>query len=112
MLPIKVMKKTVTQRKAIGKKKVNSKILTSTPCRNVISENHEKKRKKRDKKAEVERKMQEVEKEVLKQNREEKKRPKKRGCSKTKTKPVKKKKVTQRTGRRLKQKKIPDNPKL
>ena len=62
LLPIKVMKKTVTQRKAIGIKKANSKILTSTPCRNVISENHEKKTKKREKKAEVEKKMQEVKK--------------------------------------------------
>ena len=43
LLPIKVMKKKEIQRKAVGIKKANSKILTSTPCRNVITENYEKK---------------------------------------------------------------------
>lgn len=112
LLPIKVMKKTVTQRKPVGIKKANSKILTSTPCRKVIGENHEKKMKKRENKAEVEKKMQEVKKEILKQNRQEKKKPKPKAVPKQKEKPVKKKKIIQRTGRRPRQKKIPDNPKL
>ena len=47
------MKKNEAKRKPVGIKKANSKILTSTPCRKLVQENHEKKTAKRLKKAEV-----------------------------------------------------------
>ena len=43
LLPLKKMKIRENNRKPVGIKKADSKILTSTPCRKVIEENHEKK---------------------------------------------------------------------
>ena len=97
------------KRKPVGIKKANSKILTSTPCRKLVKENHEKKTSKKLRKAEVAKKLEAYKKEVAKKQKEEKKA---RKCPVQKKKEVKKKKVTQRTGRRLPKKKIPDNPKL
>ena len=43
LIPIKKMKKNKAERKPVGIKKANSKILTSTSCRKLVKENHEKK---------------------------------------------------------------------
>ena len=43
LLPLKKMKTRENKRKPVGIKKADSKILTSTPCRKVIEDNHEKK---------------------------------------------------------------------
>ena len=43
LLPLKKMKTRQIKRKPVGIKTADSKILTSTPCRKVIEENHEKK---------------------------------------------------------------------
>ena len=48
LLPLKKMKTRQIKRKPVGIIKTDSKILTSTPCRKVIEENHEKKKIKRE----------------------------------------------------------------
>ena len=117
LLPLKKMKIRENNRKPVGIKKADSKILTSTPCRKVIEENHEKKTMKRQKKSEIAKKIELFKKEVAKKERDQKKemvnKARAQPGKKTVKKAVRKKKVTQRSGRRLrKTKKIPDNPKL
>ena len=114
LLPLKKMKTRENKRKP---KKADSKILTSTPCRKVIEENHEKKTIKRQKKSEIAKKIEVFKKEVAKKERDQKKemvnKARAQPGKKTVKKAVRKKKVTQRSGRRpRKTKKIPDNPKL
>ena len=58
------MKTRENKRKPVGMKKADSKILTSTPCRKVIEENHEKKTIKRQKKSEIAKKIEVFKKEV------------------------------------------------
>ena len=111
------MKTRENKRKPVGIKKADSKILTSTPCRKVIEKNHEKKTIKRQKKSEIAKKIEVFKKEVAKKERDEKKEMAKKARSqparKAVKKEVRKKKVTQRSGRRPRNtKKIPDNPKL
>ena len=53
LIPITKMKKNKAKRKPVEIKKANSKLLTSTQCRKLVKENHEKKAAKRLKKAEV-----------------------------------------------------------
>ena len=72
-LPLKKMKTRENKRKPVGIKKADSKILTSTPCRKVIKENHEKKTIKRQKKSEIAKKIEVFKKEVAKKERDEKK---------------------------------------
>ena len=98
-------------------KKADSKILTSTPCRKVIEENHEKKTIKRQKKSELAKKIEVFKKEVAKKERDERKEVAKKAivqpARKAVKKQVRKKKVTQRSGRWPRNtKKIPNNPKL
>ena len=117
LLPLKKMKIRENNRKPVGIKKADSKILTSTPCRKVIEENHEKKTMKRQKKSEIAKKIELFKKEVAKKERDQKKemvnKARAQPGKKTVKKAVRKKKVTQRSGRRSrKTKKIPDNPKL
>ena len=117
LLPLKKMKIRENNRKPVGIKKADSKILTSTPCRKVIEENHEKKTIKRQKKSEIAKKIELFKKEVAKKERDQKKemvnKARAQPGKKTVKKAVRKKKVTQRSGRRSrKTKKIPDNPKL
>ena len=117
LLPLKKMKIRENNRKPVGIKKADSKILTSTPCRKVIEENHEKKTMKRQKKSEIAKKLELFKKEVAKKERDQKKemvnKARAQPGKKTVKKAVRKKKVTQRSGRRSrKTKKIPDNPKL
>ena len=117
LLPLKKMKIRENNRKPVGIKKADSKILTSTPCRKVIEENHEKKTIKRQKKSEIAKKIEVFKKEVAKKERDQKKEMVKKARAqpgkKTVKKAVRKKKVIQRSGRRpRKTKKIPDNPKL
>ena len=117
LLPLKKMKTRENKRKPVGIKKADSKILTSTPCRKVIEENHEKKTIKRQKKSEIAKKIEVFKKEVAKKERDEKKEMVNKARAQPGNKAVKeavrKKKVTQRSGRRpRKTKKIPDNPKL
>ena len=117
LLPLKKMKIRENNRKPVGIKKADSKILTSTPCRKVIEENHEKKIIKRQKKSEIAKKIEVFKKEVAKKERDQKKemvnKARAQPGKKTVKKAVRKKKVTQRSGRRpRKTKKIPDNPKL
>ena len=117
LLPLKKMKMRENKRKPVGIKKADSKILTSTPCRKVIEENHEKKTIKRQKKSEIAKKIEVFKKEVAKKERDEKKemvnKARAQPGKKNVKKAVRKKKVTQRSGRRpRKTKKIPDNPKL
>ena len=73
LLPLKKMKTRGNKRKPVGIKKADSKILTSTPCRKVIEENHEKKTIKRQKKSEIAKKIEVFKKEVAKKERDEKK---------------------------------------
>ena len=73
LLPLKKMKTRENKRKPVGIKKADSKILTSTPCRKVIEENHEKKTIKRQKKSEIAKKIEVFKKEVAKKERDEKK---------------------------------------
>ena len=117
LLPLKKMKIRENNRKQVGIKKADSKILTSTPCRKVIEENHEKKTIKRQKKSEIAKKIEVFKKEVAKKERDQKKemvnKARAQPGKKTVKKAVRKKKVIQRSGRRpRKTKKIPDNPKL
>ena len=117
LLPLKKMKIRENNRKPVGIKKADSKILTSTPCRKVIEENHEKKTIKRQKKSEIAKKIEVFKKEVAKKERDQKKemvnKARAQPGKKTVKKAVRKKKVIQRSGRRpRKTKKIPDNPKL
>ena len=70
---MKKMKKNEVKRKPVGIKKANSKILTSTPCRKLVKENHEKKTAKRLRKVEVAKKLEAYKKEVAKKQKEEKK---------------------------------------
>ena len=117
LLPLKKMKIRENNRKPVGIKKADSKILTSTPCRKVIEENHEKKTIKRQKKSEIAKKIEVFKKEVAKKERDQKKemvnKARAQPGKKTVKKAVRKKKVMQRSGRRpRKTKKIPDNPKL
>ena len=117
LLPLKKMKIRKNNRKPVGIKKADSKILTSTPCRKVIEENHEKKTIKRQKKSEIAKKIEVFKKEVAKKERDQKKemvnKARAQPGKKTVKKAVRKKKVIQRSGRRpRKTKKIPDNPKL
>ena len=117
LLPLKKMKIRENNRNPVGIKKADSKILTSTPCRKVIEENHEKKTMKRQKKSEIAKKIELFKKEVAKKERDQKKemvnKARAQPGKKTVKKAVRKKKVTQRSGRRSrKTKKIPDNPKL
>ena len=117
LLPLKKMKIRENNRKPVGIKKADSKILTSTPCRKVIEENHEKKTIKRQKKSEIAKKIEVFKKEVAKKERDQKKemvnKARAQPGKKTVKKAVRKKKVIQRSERRpRKTKKIPDNPKL
>ena len=117
LLPLKKMKIRENNRKPVGIKRADSKILTSTPCRKVIEENHEKKTIKRQKKSEIAKKIEVFKKEVAKKERDQKKemvnKARAQPGKKTVKKAVRKKKVIQRSGRRpRKTKKIPDNPKL
>ena len=117
LLPLKKMKIRENNRKPVGIKKADSKILTSTPCRKVIEENHEEKTTKRQKKSEIAKKIEVFKKEVAKKERDQKKemvnKARAQPGKKTVKKAVRKKKVTQWSGRRpRKTKKIPDNPKL
>ena len=117
LLPLKKMKIRENNRKPVGIKKADSKILTSTPCRKVIEENHEKKTMKRQKKSEISKKIELFKKEVAKKERDQKKemvnKARAQPGKKTVKKAVRKKKVTQRSGRRSRKiKKIPDNQKL
>ena len=117
LLPLKKMKIRENNRKPVGIKKADSKILTSTPCRKVIEENHEKKTIKRQKKSEIAKKIEVFKKEVAKKERDQKKemvnKARAQPGKKTVKKAVRKKKVIQRSRRRpRKTKKIPDNPKL
>ena len=117
LLPLKKMKTRENKRKPVGIKKADSKILTSTPCRKVIEENHEKKTIKRQKKSEIAKKIEVFKKEVAKKERDEKKekvnKARAQPGKKTVKKAVRKKKVTHRSGRRPRNtKKIPNNPKL
>ena len=117
LLPLKKMKIRENNRKPVGIKKADSKILTSTPCRKVIEENHEKKTIKRQKKSEIAKKIEVFKKEVAKKERDQKKemvnKARAQPGKKTVKKAVRKKKVIQRSWRRpRKTKKIPDNPKL
>ena len=111
------MKTRENKRKPVGIKKADSKILTRTPCRKVIEENREKKTIKRQKKSEIAKKIEVFKKEVAKKERDEKKemvnKARAQPGKKTVKKAVRKKKVTQRSGRRPRNtKKIPNNPKL
>ena len=117
LLLLKKMKTRKNKRKPVRIKKADSKILTSTPCRKVIEENHEKKTIKRQKKSEIAKKIEVFKKEVVKKERDEKKemvnKARAQPGKKTVKKAVRKKKVAQRSGRRpRKTKKIPNNPKL
>ena len=49
LLPMKKLKKKEIKRKPVGIKEAKSRILTSTPCRKLIEENHEKKTEKSEK---------------------------------------------------------------
>ena len=69
MLPMKKLKKKEIKRKPVGIKKAKSRILTSTPCRKLIEENHEKKTVKRMRKVEIAKKLEEFKKEVAKKER-------------------------------------------
>ena len=73
LLPLKKMKIRENNRKPVGIKKADSKILTSTPCRKVIEENHEKKTIKTQKKSEIAKKIEVFKKEVAKKERDQKK---------------------------------------
>ena len=73
LLPLKKMKIRENNRKPVGIKKADSKILTSTPCRKIIEENHEKKTMKRQKKSEIAKKIELFKKEVAKKERDQKK---------------------------------------
>ena len=102
LLPLKKMKTREIKRRPAGiKKKADFKILTSTPCRKVTEENHEKKTIKRKKKSETAKKIEVFKKEVAQTEREEKKartqpaRKVHRVRRKLVKKQVKKKKVTQ-----------------
>ena len=117
LLPLKKMKTRKNKRKPVGIKKADSKILTSTSCRKVIEENHEKKTIKRQKKSEIAKKIEVFKKEVAKKERDEKKemvnKARAQPGKKAVKKAVRKKKVTQRSGRRPRNtKKIHNNPKL
>ena len=117
LLPLKKMKTRQIKRKPVRIKKADSKILTSTPCRKVIVENHEKKTIKRQKKSEIAKKIEVFKKEVAKKESDERKEVAKKAmvqpARKAVKKQVRKKKVTQMSGRRPRNtKKIPDNPKL
>ena len=117
LLPLKNMKTREIKRKSVGINKADSKILTSTPCRKVIEENHEKKTIKRQKKSELAKKIEVFKKEVAKKERDERKEVAKKARAQPARKAVKKqvrrKKVTQRSARRPRNtKKMPDNPKL
>ena len=72
-MTMKKLKKNEVKRKPVSIKKVNSKILTSTPCRKLVKENHEKKTAKRLRKAEVAKKFEAYKKETAKKEKEEKK---------------------------------------
>ena len=100
LLPIKQLKKKEIERKPVGIKKAQSKILTGTPCRKLIEESHKKKTLKRLRKSQIAKKIKEFKKEMAKKEREEKKQQtKKVPAKKAAKKLVKKKKVTQRSGR-------------
>ena len=73
---MKKKKKNEVKRKPVGITKANSKILTSTPCRKLVKENHEKKTAKRLRKAEVAKKLEAYKKKVAKKEKEEKKQEK------------------------------------
>ena len=109
LLPLKKMKIRENNRKPVGIKKADSKILTSTPIKSTTI--------KRQKKSEIAKKIEVFKKEVAKKERDQKKemvnKARAQPGKKTVKKAVRKKKVIQRSGRRpRKTKKIPDNPKL
>ena len=100
LLPIKKLKKKEIERKPVGIKKAQSKILTSTPCRKLIEENHEKKTLKRLRKSQIAKKIEEFKKVAKKEREEKKQQTKKVPAKKAAKKVVKNKKVIQSSGRR------------